>query len=205
MQGYSSPTPGSPTPNSLTSVGSFGGPFVRGVFKPATYDNLENPDLYTAGGLHPVHLGDLLGNNNQYKVIHKLGSSGCSTVWLCRDREKEVYVALKIMIACASIDDCAELKLLGKTWDMEEAGGEHIAMPLDHFRFDGPNGHHLCLVLPVLGPRVSEIWNIFKDPSTVSRKIVSQLVHGLQFLHNHNICHGGKIAPTTTHVYKYLG
>ncbi|RDL35771.1 uncharacterized protein BP5553_06383 [Venustampulla echinocandica] len=180
----------SPTPDSPMPFVSFGGSFVERVFKPTIYDDVEDPEQYTAGGLHPVHLGDLLGNNNQYKVIHKLGSGGFATVWLCRDLEKDVYTALKIMIADVSKDDCAELKLLRKTWDMEEVGGKHIAIPLDYFWIDGPNGHHLCLVLPVLGPRVSEIWDTFKDPSTLSRKIAPQVVHGLQFLHNHGICHG---------------
>lgn len=101
---YSPSPPGSPK-----SFASFGSQFVEGVFKPASYDDLEDPEQYMAGGLHPVHLGDLLGNSNQYKVIHKLGSGGFATVWLCRDLEKDVYTALKIMIADASKGDCAEL------------------------------------------------------------------------------------------------
>ena len=192
---YSPSPPGSPK-----SFASFGSQFVEGVFKPASYDDLEDPEQYMAGGLHPVHLGDLLGNSNQYKVIHKLGSGGFATVWLCRDLEKDVYTALKIMIADASKDDCVELKLLKKTWDMEQVGGKQIAIPRDHFWIDGPNGHHLCLVLPVLGPRVSEIWNTFKDPSTLSRKIAPQVVHGLQILHSHNVCHGGQFTPITSEV-----
>jgi len=87
---YSPSPPGSPK-----SFASFGSQFVEGVFKPASYDDLEDPEQYMAGGLHPVHLGDLLGNSNQYKVIHKLGSGGFATVWLCRDLEKDVYTALK--------------------------------------------------------------------------------------------------------------
>ena len=39
---------------------------------------------YKMGGYHPVHLGDRL-SNGRYKVLHKLGWGGYSTVWAARD------------------------------------------------------------------------------------------------------------------------
>lgn len=39
---------------------------------------------YRPGGYHPVHLGDVF-NDDQYKVIRKLGEGSYSTVWLARD------------------------------------------------------------------------------------------------------------------------
>lgn len=39
---------------------------------------------YRAGGYHPIRLGDLL-NDGRYKVLHKLGWGGYSTVWAARD------------------------------------------------------------------------------------------------------------------------
>jgi hypothetical protein len=39
---------------------------------------------YHRGGYHPVHLGDSL-SNGRYKVLHKLGWGGYSTVWAARD------------------------------------------------------------------------------------------------------------------------
>lgn len=39
---------------------------------------------YHRGGYHPVHLGDCL-SNGRYKVLHKLGWGGYSTVWAARD------------------------------------------------------------------------------------------------------------------------
>jgi hypothetical protein len=40
---------------------------------------------YHKGGYHPVHLGDLL-SNGRYKILHKLGWGGYSTVWAARDQ-----------------------------------------------------------------------------------------------------------------------
>lgn len=39
---------------------------------------------YRKGGYHPVHIGDLL-HNGRYKVVHKLGHGGRSTVWAAQD------------------------------------------------------------------------------------------------------------------------
>lgn len=43
-------------------------------------EDLEN---YEPGGFHPVHLGDVY--DDQYRVVHKLGFGGFSTVWLARN------------------------------------------------------------------------------------------------------------------------
>lgn len=44
----------------------------------------ENFDLYSAGGYHPVRIGDLF-KDGAYKVINKLGYGQYSTVWLAYD------------------------------------------------------------------------------------------------------------------------
>jgi serine/threonine protein kinase len=60
---------------------------------------------------HPVNIGDILGEKeNQYEVIHKLGSGGFSTVWLARQANKKRYFALKIL--CANATDDMELNTL---------------------------------------------------------------------------------------------
>ena len=40
---------------------------------------------YQSGGYHPVSLGDTF-KNGRYKIQHKLGWGGFSTVWLAKDR-----------------------------------------------------------------------------------------------------------------------
>lgn len=69
---------------------------------------------YGPCGLHPVHLGDFFGKDGRYRVLYKLGHGGFATVWLCRDtdaKETTRYVALKILGADASTEDCPELHL----------------------------------------------------------------------------------------------
>lgn len=72
-------------------------------------------------------------------------------------------------------------------------GAEYLAMPLDHFTIDGPNGTHQCLVLPVFGPCVSpDLWcQLGRDPAPALRKIALQATQALAFLHENKICHGG--------------
>jgi serine/threonine-protein kinase SRPK3 len=44
----------------------------------------EDIERYERGGFHPVHLGDRY-DGGRYKIIHKLGAGGFSTVWLAQD------------------------------------------------------------------------------------------------------------------------
>lgn len=52
-------------------------------FKPIT-SPCEWIEDYRPDGYHPVVLGDRF-NNDQYKVIRKLGDGSYSTVWLAHD------------------------------------------------------------------------------------------------------------------------
>jgi hypothetical protein len=45
----------------------------------------ERMQRYRTGGFHPVSLGDTFCEG-RYKVYHKLGWGGFSTVWLARDK-----------------------------------------------------------------------------------------------------------------------
>lgn len=46
--------------------------------------NAEPLHRYRRGGYHPVHLGTHL-QDGRYKILHKLGFGGWSTVWAARD------------------------------------------------------------------------------------------------------------------------
>ncbi|CAI6326804.1 unnamed protein product [Periconia digitata] len=167
------------------------GPPANGVYKFSSFDDAEDVEDYRPGGLHPVHLGDWL-SDERYHVLHKLGNGGYATVWLCRDVKTKRLVALKIIMAEESKQDCPDLKI--QQWvaakSSEALSSPLIALPTDRFWADGPNGRHLCLVLPLLGPRIDTVWNKFKDPQKILPKIAFQASQSLQLLHSLGICHG---------------
>lgn len=156
---------------------------------------LEHLYEYEAGGHHPVQLDDVL-DDGRYRVIHKLGSGGNANVWLCRDLAAPTpkYVALKILMAEASTEDCRELlcaEQLKSLMVADETGP--ICAPLRHFRTDGPNSSHLCFVYSVLGPQVSSgLLNSSKDPEKNLREICHETVTALALLHALGLCHGGQ-------------
>jgi hypothetical protein len=59
---------------------------------------------YRKGGYHPVCLGDLL-KDRRYKILHKLGWGGYSTIWAARDQRFGVALPR---------EKCGANKLLGK-------------------------------------------------------------------------------------------
>ncbi|KAF7562551.1 hypothetical protein G7046_g1605 [Stylonectria norvegica] len=158
---------------------------------------LEQIYNYESGGHHPVHLHELL--HARYKVIHKLGSGGYANVWLCLDVSAATpcYVALKIIMAEGSTKECPEL-LVNKLETLGLGQGpsrDLFCLPLDHFEIDGPNGVHYAFVYPVLGPRVSRMWNLvvledLEDMGLHLRNISHQVVKAMSILHAHGICHG---------------
>lgn len=136
---------------------------VKQLYERGWLLDVEDREEYRPGGFHPVHIGDRFGTAGRFWVIHKLGRGGLATVWLCRDEDSQKYVSLKIIIADESREKSSELRLVDQEGlDFGEVGGEYIVVPSEHFWHDGPNGTHLCLVFPVLGPRVSALWSKFK-------------------------------------------
>lgn len=156
---------------------------------------LEKVYDYEPGGNHPVHLGDTLGDD-RYRVIHKLGNGGFAIVWLCLDLQAGTpkYVAVKILMAEVSTDECPELvqgELLKRPGN--EDGADGICLFLDHFRLNGPNGCHLCFVYPVLGPKVSSgLLRPSVDPNKTLRELCRSVVRSIAFLHKRGVCHGGQ-------------
>ncbi|KAM7195418.1 Protein kinase-like domain containing protein [Rhypophila sp. PSN 637] len=161
----------------------------------------EDEQDYRPGGLHPVHLGDCLGPEGRYRVVHKLGFGGHGTVWLCHDRIESRWRAVKILSAdLGGPEKCKELetanKLLSRL-DLEPESGlhsllerHHIALPVDHFTIDGPHGTHLALVYPLLGSSAGYAFELCGPHTELLKDICFQLVNAMDFLHRIGRCHG---------------
>lgn len=167
-------------------------------------DDGEDVYRYCPGGLHPVHIGDRL-DGGRYKVVHKLGYGATSTVWLARDRVDELYVAVKIKESGLSKlhNELNILKHLSKAKSRHTRRSYSAAsLLLGHFWIDGPNGHHLALVLQVRGPSISRLyyWNI-RLHSSVARSIALQDTQGLEYLHLQGICHIFGCAPSAEQLW----
>ncbi|OTB19748.1 hypothetical protein K445DRAFT_53149 [Daldinia sp. EC12] len=172
-------------------------PFQR-LYQRAVEDTgeLEERERYRPGGYHPIHFNDDLGPNERFNVIHKLGWSINSTVWLCFDKKSRYYRSVKVMTAEESKEDCPELRIMKALGDISsgELEDNYIIIPREHFWIQGPNGRHLCLVSDLLGP--SLFWNSPLGTGIHTPEILTdlsfQVSKGLQYLHKKGICHGGR-------------
>ena len=160
---------------------------------PQGVGDTEEVERYQPGGFHPVHLGDRF-DGNRYRVVHKLGAGGVSAVWLAHDENDGKWVALKIV-------DAAHSKSTGEksalSLSILHAGEtERVAVHQRQFTFEGPNGKHLCLVLPVLGPSLSELSYCFNSRLRpwLAQKAAYQATEAILRLHAKGLCHGGMLA-----------
>jgi hypothetical protein len=83
----------------------------RQRYRLSSFDSVENLDFYAPGGLHPVSIGDVFANG-RYKILHKLGFGGSSTIWLARDSVSGILVALKVLAAYISTKPTDEIEQL---------------------------------------------------------------------------------------------
>ncbi|KAI1771431.1 kinase-like domain-containing protein [Hypoxylon cercidicola] len=147
---------------------------------------------YRPGGYHPTTIGDMF-RDGRYKIVHKLGFSGSSAIWLARDRLLQRFVSLKIQVANAfrNSNEGNILRLL-QNGNSSHPGKQFVPALLDQFTFEGPNGQHLCLVgVPhgyVSASREISVDDMF--PIDAARSIAAQLAMGLVYLHECGICHG---------------
>ncbi|KAI1259436.1 kinase-like protein [Xylariaceae sp. FL1019] len=160
---------------------------------------VEDISLYNKGGHHPVHLGDVLGG--RYEVVHKLGSGGVGIVWLCFDKQASRWRAVKIMTANAS-SQTQERKIykhLREHASDDQMEANYVAAPYEEFWCKGPNGDHLCVVLPVLGGDIMSCFpaltgglneESFPHRLAGTKWICSQVARSIRFLHDKGICHG---------------
>lgn len=158
--------------------------------------DLEDFEHYTAGGYHPIVLGDAF-QKGRYKIAHKLGFGGYSTIWLARDNVLNRYVSLKVLVASESLQN-TEANILRQLQSVDtlHPGQRFIPHLLDTFSVEGPNGCHACLVQEAARCNVAaskEDSINFMFPTETARSIAAQLIIGVAYLHSQGICHGGRL------------
>ena len=157
----------------------------HGAYIRVSQDGLEDLEDYERAVITPVHLGDILDGDNRYRVVDKLGLGGYGTVWLCRDTLQSKYVAVKICIG--KVDSADMMGVYLEKLDRTTQGAEFVG---GHFSLERPNGTQ-CLVLPLLGPRVSlSLWLRKSGSDSMLKKICRQAIQGMEYLHKDGIFYG---------------
>ncbi|KAF5024428.1 hypothetical protein F66182_3514 [Fusarium sp. NRRL 66182] len=158
-------------------------------FLPAQVGDTEELELYRKGGFHPVHIGDLY-DGSRYRIVHKLGAGGFSTVWLAYDSLNSAWVALKIVVA----DDSPKIEEKAVMCHniISQFDDERFVTYLRYFHIHGPNGCHLCLVLPPCGPSSYVLSHYLKSRTRpwLARRAAFQAVEATADLHSRGLCHG---------------
>lgn len=158
----------------------------------------EDVEQYKPGGFHPVHLGDRF-EGDRYRIVHKLGAGGFSTVWLARDESDKKWVALKIITArhSRSVGDKSAMSARATLGLLASGAPGFVVGHQRQFTFEGPNGRHLCLVLPVLGPSASTLSYGFTSRLRpwLARRAAYEATKAVAELHSQGLCHGGE-CPT---------
>ncbi|KAF8485412.1 kinase-like domain-containing protein [Gautieria morchelliformis] len=166
------------------------------LFTYRQYPLLEPIGYYRKGGLHPIHIDDVL--HNRYRIVNKLGYGVYATVWLVDDLVSGRYAALKVLAADVSkVSEVAILRRLKQRQlnDGGSDGQEFLVEYLDDFKVEGPNGTDQCIVTEVLGPSIGdddldEIYDDEQYPIDIAKNLVAQVMRGVAYLHSCGVVHG---------------
>jgi len=164
----------------------------------------EELSKYCPGGYHPIHLGDVY-KAGRYRIVHKLGWGGYSTVWLARDQNTNRNVALKVNVSDAPPvrNELGILQQISQlSFEEPSTSFSAVVKYLDDFQIEGPNGFHHCIVTELLGPSIITALAQYDFPSNRlparwAKGITRQLLTTLGSLHRHGIAHGGKLMEKT--------
>ncbi|KAH9984491.1 hypothetical protein BJV77DRAFT_1145910 [Russula vinacea] len=161
-------------------------------FIPSHLDEIECVEEYRPGGFHPIALGDQFAHR-RYRVIHKLGKGGSSTVWLARDQQKQSLVTLKALRADVSSKPPNETPELVVPRSLQAAFPDsdgdiqtlRIILPC------GPEWHPPILISPlaVMGSR--------RLRGDLGRKAAKQTANAIYRMHSTGWVHG----DLTTSIY----
>ncbi|KAK7425029.1 hypothetical protein QQZ08_008305 [Neonectria magnoliae] len=146
----------------------------------------ESPDRYVQGLYYPTYIGEVLAD--KYRVEHKLGHGGFSTVWMAYDLLGKRDVALKIMKPGDSGEHEYHIQneIIRTVQDTS-----HLLTYWETFLLRGSHGNHRVLVFPLQGPNLRDCTR--QKPVATRMSAARQLLQALKGLHDSGIVHRGKL------------
>ncbi|GAB2300635.1 hypothetical protein Dimus_034670 [Dionaea muscipula] len=147
----------------------------------------EGTEDYRRGGYHAVRIGDTF-KNGSYVVQSKLGWGHFSTVWLAWDTKHSRHVALKVQKSAQHYTEAAmdEITILKQIAEGDPDDTKCVVKLLDHFKHNGPNGQHVCMVFEYLGDNLLTLIK-YSDYRGIPLNKVKEICHhvlvGLDYLH----------------------
>ncbi|KAJ7858066.1 kinase-like domain-containing protein [Mycena olivaceomarginata] len=170
-------------------------------FIPSRLDEVEGIEEYRPGGFHPILIGYEFAHG-RYKIIHKLGFGGSSTIWLARDKHNQsgALVTLKAMRADASSKSPDDLPEIYVPRSLQAAfpncnGVFHTVE--DSFRVQGPNGDHQFIVSPLAGPSVlamsacpGRVSGSRRLRADLARSVAKHTANAIYRMHSAGFVHG---------------
>ncbi|KAH7173253.1 kinase domain-containing protein [Fusarium flagelliforme] len=161
---------------------SIWGDFVDSDDECEVEDASEPPERYDKGLYYPIFIGEIL--INRYRIEHKLGHGGFSTVWMAHDMVRDVDVALKIMTPGTSAErEYAAQNMIAS----EVQDTTRLLIYRDTFLLPATNTEHRVLVFPLLGPSL----RTHAASMSVAARMSSakQLLQAIKALHDAGVVH----------------
>lgn len=163
--------------------------------------HVEPLHRYELGGYHALQIDDIL--HNRYRIVHKLGHSSYSTVWLAMDQKVSKYVAVKVGTAYTvkkEFDNLLRLSEAAKALYKKSNASDTLPVPVvyDHFEIKGHHGTHPVMVT---APARCDLSTLRHEADVglfqleVGRSLAAQLTLAVCFLHSQGYCHGGLSYP----------
>ncbi|KAM0080438.1 hypothetical protein ACKRZS_007415 [Fusarium odoratissimum] len=159
-----------------------GGDFVDSDDEFEVEEVSEDPQRYLEGLYYPICIGETLAD--QYRIEHKLGHGGFSTVWMAYDILEKKDVALKIMTP----EDSNEHEYQIQTEIARDTQNtSHLILYQNTFLLRGSHGNHRVLVLPLQGPNLRD--HLRQKPLRIRMSAAKQLLQAISHLHDIGIVH----------------
>ncbi|KAF5533969.1 CMGC kinase [Fusarium napiforme] len=159
-----------------------GGEFVDSDDEFEVEEVSENPQRYLEGLYYPICIGETLAN--QYRIEHKLGHGGFSTVWMAYDILAKKDVALKIMTPKKTNKHEYKMQIEIARSIQDKS---HLILYKNTFILSGSHSEHRVLVLPLQGPNLRD--HLRHKPVAVRMSAAKQLLQAISHLHDSGIAH----------------